>query len=110
MRAGALVITPDTFFNSHPQLLAALALRHLVPAIYEFREFVAAGGLISYGGSITELYRLAGVYSGRILKGDKPADLPVQESNKVELFINLKSAKISASLCRSHSLACRRSH
>jgi len=93
MRAGALVITPDTFFDSHAELLAALTLRHLVPAIYQFRQFVAAGGLISYGGSITDSYHLAGVYAGRILKGDKPADLPVQESNKVELFINLKSAK-----------------
>ena len=93
MRAGALVIAPDTFLNSYTELLAALALRHLVPTIYQFRQFVAAGGLISYGGSITDSYRLAGVYAGRILKGEKPADLPVQEFTKVELFINLKTAK-----------------
>jgi putative ABC transport system substrate-binding protein len=93
-RAGALVIGPDTFFISHSELLATLAIRHLVPAIYEFPQFVAAGGLASYGGSVTESYRLAGVYAGRILKGEKPADLPVQESTKVELLINLKTAKI----------------
>ena len=93
MRAGALVIAPDTFLNSHTALLAELALRHLVPTIYQFRQFVVAGGLASYGGSITNSYRLAGVYTGRILKGDKAADLPVQRSTKVELFINLKTAK-----------------
>jgi putative ABC transport system substrate-binding protein len=94
MRAGALAIDGDAFFNSHTKLLAALAIRHLVPAIYEFHQFVAEGGLSSYGGSIIESYRLAGVYAGRILKGEKPADLPVQQSTKVELLINLKTAKL----------------
>jgi putative ABC transport system substrate-binding protein len=70
-----------------------LALRHAVPAIYEFRAFVEAGGLISYGGSITDLYRLGGVYAGRILRGDKPADMPVQQATKVEMIINLRTAK-----------------
>jgi putative tryptophan/tyrosine transport system substrate-binding protein len=92
-RVGALVIGTDAFFSGHADLLAALAIRHRLPAIYEYRPFVAAGGLISYGGSVTESYRLAGVYTGRILKGDKPADLPVQRSTKVELIINLKTAK-----------------
>jgi putative tryptophan/tyrosine transport system substrate-binding protein len=92
-RAGALVIAADAFFNSHAELLASLSIRHLVPAIYEFRQFVAAGGLVSYGGSIVESYRLAGVYTGKILKGDKPGDLPVQQSTKIEMIINLKTAK-----------------
>jgi putative ABC transport system substrate-binding protein len=94
MRAGALANDGDAVFNSHTKLLAALAIRHLVPAIYEFHQFVAEGGLSSYGGSIIESYRLAGVYAGRILKGEKPADLPVQQSTKVELLINLKTAKL----------------
>jgi putative ABC transport system substrate-binding protein len=92
-RAGALVICSDTFFNNHTEQLAGLSIRHLVPAIYQYRQFAAGGGLISYGGSISESYRLAGVYTGRILKGEKPADLPVQQSTKIELFINLKTAK-----------------
>ena len=93
LRAGGFVIAPDFLFSGHTQQLAALAARHRVPAIYKGREFAAAGGLISYGSDIKESYRLAGIYTGRILKGEKPADLPVQQATKVELFINLKSAK-----------------
>jgi putative ABC transport system substrate-binding protein len=93
LRAGALVIGPDGFFNSRSEQLAVLTVRHTLPAIYQYREFAAAGGLMSYGGSIADSYRTVGVYTGRILKGEKPADLPVQQSTKVELFINLKTAK-----------------
>jgi putative ABC transport system substrate-binding protein len=93
LRADALVIMPDVFFNSRIEQLAALSLRHMVPAVFEYRPFVAAGGLISYGSDETEYYRLVGVYAGRILKGEKPADLPVVQSTKVELLINLKTAK-----------------
>jgi putative ABC transport system substrate-binding protein len=92
-RAGALVIATDAFFNSQIERLGALATRHAVPAIYAYREFVTAGGLASYSGSVTDSYHIAGGYAGRILKGDKPADLPVQESTKVELILNLKTAK-----------------
>ena len=92
-RAGVLVIGGDAFFNSHAKQLAALTIRHSVPAIFQYGDFTAAGGLISYGGSITDNYRLAGVYVGRILNGEKPADLPVLQSTKVELIINLKAAK-----------------
>jgi putative ABC transport system substrate-binding protein len=92
LQAGALVIAPDNFFTAHSEQLAALKIRHALPAVYEFRRFVAAGGLMSYGSSEAEYYRLAGTYAGRILKGDKPADLPVQQSTKVELIINLKTA------------------
>jgi putative ABC transport system substrate-binding protein len=93
IRAGALVIGTDPFFISQSERLAAFALRHSVPAIFQYREFTAAGGLMSYGGHTTEMYRQVGIYTGRILKGEKPADLPVQQSTKVELFINLKTAK-----------------
>jgi putative tryptophan/tyrosine transport system substrate-binding protein len=93
LQAGALVIAPDNLFTAHTKELAALTVRHALPAVYEFREFAAAGGLMSYGTSETEYYRLIGTYAGRILKGDKPADLPVQQSTKVELFLNLKTAK-----------------
>jgi putative ABC transport system substrate-binding protein len=93
LRASGLVISPGAFFINHSRQLAALALRHLVPAISGYRQFVAAGGLASYAGDLTESYRLAGIYTGRILKGDKPANLPVQQVTKIELFINLKTAK-----------------
>jgi putative ABC transport system substrate-binding protein len=93
LHAGALVIAPDNLFTAHSEQLAALTVRHALPAIYEFRRFAAAGGLMSYGSSETEYYRLVGTYAGRILKGDKPADLPVQQSTQVELIINLKTAK-----------------
>ena len=92
-RAGGLVISADTFFSGQSEQLAALALRHAVPTVSPYREFVTAGGLMSYGASITDLYRLVGVYVGRILKGEKPADLPVQQATKVELILNLKTAK-----------------
>jgi putative tryptophan/tyrosine transport system substrate-binding protein len=92
-RVGGLVIGSDVFFSSRSERLATLALRHALPSIYTFRTFAAAGGLMSYGGSIADAMRLVGVYAGRILKGDKPADLPVQQSTKVELAINLKTAK-----------------
>jgi putative ABC transport system substrate-binding protein len=92
-RASALVIGPDNFFYARTKQLAALALRHAVPAIGPSRSFVGAGGLMSYGSNETEYYRLVGIYTGKILKGDKPGDLPVQQSTKVELIINLKTAK-----------------
>jgi putative ABC transport system substrate-binding protein len=93
MGAGGLVIGADGFFNSRFEQLAAFALRHAVPMIYQYRGFVAAGGLIRYGGSIADAYRLVGQYTGRILRGEKPADLPVQQATRVELIINMKTAK-----------------
>src|SRR6266404_4177444 len=93
LRAGGLVIGTDGFLVSSSEQLAALTLRRAVPAIFQYRAFVEAGGLMSYGGSVTDSYRLSGVYTGRILKGEKPADLPVQQATKVELIINLKTAK-----------------
>ena len=87
------MITSDAFFLNHSEQLAGLTLRHAVPAVFHDRPFVAAGGLMSYGGSTPDMYRIAGVYTGRILKGEKPADLPVQQATKIELIINLKTAK-----------------
>jgi len=93
LRAGGLVIAPDSLFGSGYNQLAALALRHVVPAIGQSRGFAVAGGLMSYGASTPDSFRQVGVYTGRILKGEKPADLPVQQSTKFELVINLKTAK-----------------
>ena len=93
LRAGGLVISAGAFFIGRQEQLAALAVRHAVPAVFESREFVAAGGLMSYGGNLTDSYRLTGVYTGRILKGEKPGELPVQQGTKVEMFLNLKAAK-----------------
>jgi putative ABC transport system substrate-binding protein len=88
------VIGADPLFTSRLEQLAALTVRHAVPAVYQFREFTAADGLMSYGGSLTDTFRAAGVYTGRVLRGDKPADLPVQQTTKVELFLNLRTAKV----------------
>jgi putative ABC transport system substrate-binding protein len=93
LRAGGLMIATDALFTSHSGQLGALAARHTVPAIYKGREFAAAGGLMSYGSDVADSYRLAGTYAGRILKGDKPGDLPVQQATKIELIINMKTAK-----------------
>ena len=93
LRGAGLVISADAYFTSQSQQLAALAVRHAIPAVHARREFPAAGGLASYGTDIAESYRLAGIYTGRVLKGDKPADLPVQQATKVELVINLQAAK-----------------
>ena len=93
LRVGALVIATDAFFDGQSERLAALAMQHAMPTIYQTREFALAGGLMSYGGSLTDAYRKAGVYIGRVLKGEKPADLPVMQSTKVELIINLRTAK-----------------
>jgi putative tryptophan/tyrosine transport system substrate-binding protein len=94
LRAGGLIISPDSFFTSRIEQLAALSVRHAVPAIYHNRSFAAAGGLLSYGAETADAYRLTGNYVGRVLKGEKPADLPVQQATKVELYINLKTAKV----------------
>ena len=93
LRAGALVIGTDALFNSRSEQLAVLTLRHEVPAIYQFREFVLSGGLASFGTTVVDTYRRLGVYTGRILKGEKPADLPVQQATKLDLIINMKTAK-----------------
>ncbi|MBO0718642.1 MAG: ABC transporter substrate-binding protein [Rhizobiales bacterium] len=93
VRAGALLILTDPLFIGLSDELAALALRHMVPTIFQYREFVAAGGLMSYGGNVSDQFQQVGVYTGRILNGEKPADLPVQQVTKVELIINLKTAK-----------------
>jgi len=93
LRAGGLVVASDTFFAFHSDRLAALTVRHAIPAITQTRDFTRAGGLVSYGGNFMESHRQAGVYTGRIIKGDKPADLPVQQVTKVELLINMKTAK-----------------
>jgi putative ABC transport system substrate-binding protein len=93
LRAGALVISPEILYNARIEQLAALTVRHAVPAIYQYRQFVAAGGLLSYGSDEREYYRQVGSYVGRILKGEKPGDFPVQQATKVELIINLKTAK-----------------
>jgi putative ABC transport system substrate-binding protein len=93
LRADALVISPDDFFNSHGEQLAARALRQALPAIHQYRPFAAAGGLVSYGSNETEYYRLVGIQVGKVLNGEKPADLPVQQSTKVELIVNVKTAK-----------------
>jgi putative tryptophan/tyrosine transport system substrate-binding protein len=93
IRASGLTIAGATLFTSHIEQLAALTVRHPIPAVYQRREFAAAGGLVSYGTNIADTHRLGGIYTGRVLKGERPADLPVQQATKVELYINLKTAK-----------------
>jgi hypothetical protein len=93
LRVGGLVIGGDGFFVSRSQQLATLALRHGIPAVFQFREFAAAGGLMSYGGRDTGQFRQLGIYAGRILKGGKPGDLPVQQNSSIELMINMNTAK-----------------
>jgi ABC-type uncharacterized transport system substrate-binding protein len=93
LRAGGLVIGSSVLFTARSEQLAALALRHAVPTVYQNRGFVAAGGLVSYGGSIADAHRLTGVYAARILKGEKPGELPIQQGTKVELLLNLKTAR-----------------
>jgi len=109
LRASALLIMPDVFFTTRAEQLAALSLRYAVPAIYEYRPFTAAGGLVSYGSDEVEYYRLVGIYAGKILKGEKPANLPVVQSTKVELIINLKTAKALGLNVPAASRSCRRS-
>jgi putative ABC transport system substrate-binding protein len=93
LRVGGLIISADSFFNSRAQHFAALTVKHAVPAVHTVREFAASGGLISYGGNIRDTHRQAGIYTARILKGEKPADLPVQQPTKFRFIINLKAAK-----------------
>jgi ABC-type uncharacterized transport system substrate-binding protein len=93
LRVSALMISAAAFFTSHVEQLGRLAMRHAMPAVYARRGFATAGGLLAYGSDITESYRLAGIYTGRVVKGEKPADLPVQQATKVDLIINLKAAK-----------------
>jgi putative ABC transport system substrate-binding protein len=93
LRVRAMTVAADAFFNSRSQQLARLALRHLLPVSYQFRDFAAAGGLLSYGTNLRDSHRLVGLYTARILRGERLADLPVQQSTKVELILNLKTAK-----------------
>jgi ABC-type uncharacterized transport system substrate-binding protein len=93
LRTGGMVVSGGPFFFSQTENLAARCLQHAMPTIYQFHRFTAAGGLMSYGSEITDAYRLTGVYTGRVLKGDRPADLPVQQATKVEFIINLRTAK-----------------
>jgi putative ABC transport system substrate-binding protein len=93
LRAGGLAIANDSFFSIQHEQLAVMASRHVLPTVFQFREFAAAGGLMSYGAGFAEAFHQVGVYTGRVLKGDKPADLPAQQATKAELIINLKTAK-----------------
>jgi ABC-type uncharacterized transport system substrate-binding protein len=93
LRAGGLVIGSDPFFNTQSERLAGLLLRRKIPAIYQYHEFAAAGGLMSYGGNITDPFRQTGIYTGRVLAGEKPGELPVVQSTRIELIVNLQTAK-----------------
>jgi len=93
LQTQALMVAFDAFFNARSAQLATLSLRYAIPAIYPARDFAEAGGLMSYGADLRDMYRQAGIYAGRILKGEKPADLPVVQASKFEMVINLKAAK-----------------